>query len=196
MRMWRDFCPADILPFFSNFMALSLSWCERLCVVAFYPCFSMNMCIHIVLARYSLAPTSSASVKLFVFSFASSTCRLFLPSQMTSLCLCNSSCLGEPRTTRPPTSSVLPCNQLQVCTCSPEFQHSSTLGRALVCPGPPEYIRARIDTFSMLWNTSASFPSKRLDLLLILNGSCLAGVAAVLLIPSPDSVMASCVKRV
>jgi len=66
--MCHDFCPHDLLPFVSSFMVLWLSWLNSFSL-SLWPCASRNISNHMLSGSTSAAPTSSASVELFVFRF-------------------------------------------------------------------------------------------------------------------------------
>ena len=70
MLIFRVRLPLDDIPFFSNFIALWLSWYTKLSE-NFITCASKKYCIHNIWGIRSSTPTSSASVELVVF-------RLFL----------------------------------------------------------------------------------------------------------------------
>ena len=66
MRLER--CPAEARLFCSMLMALLLS-CAKLVPLMMYPCAAMKCAVHRVCGAKLVAPMSSASVELFVFSF-------------------------------------------------------------------------------------------------------------------------------
>ena len=66
--MCIEFPVQDLVPFFSVFISLWLSWSNRFCVKS-YPWTSVNRHIQLFYGRQLLTPTTSASVEPFLLNF-------------------------------------------------------------------------------------------------------------------------------